>query len=256
MSSGKESDASGAGHNGTYKGGVPTAVKLPNGDSAADFNGSSQYLTVPTSPALSIPTKKMLTWEAWVRPDTLSFPTASDDGYVDWMGKCEEYSPTCEWEARMYNTVTAEGRPNRISAYVFNNGAGFGSGADWQPVSSWMKVGMWIHVVAEYQLTSTPGNCSSSYPGTINIWVNGIKQNFASHAPTGCMSQYKIAPKASTSAFNVGTVSMDTWFKGAIGKVAIYDHLLSDAQIAAHFKAMTGKAPSGSCAATCTSIVP
>jgi hypothetical protein len=254
--SGKESDASGHSHVGTYKGGTLSTTKMPNGDSAAVFNGSSQYLTVPTSAALSIPTTKMLTWEAWIRPDTLNFSVASEDGYVDWMGKCADYSPSCEWEARMYNAVTAEGRPDRLSAYVFNSGAGLGSAADWQPESNVISAGKWIHVVAEYQIQTTPSGCDSSSPGAINIWVNGIKQSFPDHAPTGCMSQYSVKPKVNSSPLNIGTMALDTWFKGAIGKVAIYDHLLTQAEISAHFKAMAGKNPSGSCGATCTSVMP
>jgi hypothetical protein len=82
------------------------ARALPNGDQAADFNGSSQYVSVPSSAAFSIPTTHNLTWEAWIRPDVLQFPNDSS-GYVDWMGKCQDYSPTCEWEARMYSTTTA-----------------------------------------------------------------------------------------------------------------------------------------------------
>ena len=42
------------------------------------------------------------------------------------------------------------------------------------------------------------------------------------------------------------------WFPGAIGKVAIYDYLLTPAQITAHYQAMTGKTPTGSCANTCS----
>jgi len=43
----------------------------------------------------------------------------------------------------------------------------------------------------------------------------------------------------------------DHRFPGAIGKVAIYDYLLGPAQIAAHYQTMTGKEPTGSCAASC-----
>lgn len=252
-SSGSENDKSGHGLNGSYKGGTPSSATLPNGDSAAAFNGTSQYLTVASNPALSISTTGKLTWEAWIRPDSFSFANASGDGYVDWMGKCENYSPTCEWEARIYGNSTAEGRPDRLSAYVFNPSAGLGSAADWQPTSL-LSAGKWIHVVAEYDTTSTPSGCSSSYPGSINIWVNGVKQDFGSHAPTGCMSQYQIKPKAGSSALDIGTMAMDTWFKGAVGKVAVYDHLLSQSQINAHFTAMTGKTPSGSCGQTCTAV--
>gem|GEM_PF-756570 len=254
--SGKETDASGRGHTGTYKGGTPSSASLPNGDSAAVFNGSSQYLTVPSSADFSIPTTRALTWEAWIRPDTLNFSTASDDGYVDWMGKCEDYSPTCEWEARIYNAVTAENRPDRLSAYVFNSSAGLGSAADWQPQSNLISAGKWIHVVAEYQTGTTPSGCDSSSPGTINIWVDGVKQSFADHAPTGCMSQYGVKPQSNSSALDIGTMAMDTWFKGAIGKVAIYNHLLTQTQINAHFKTMSGKSPSGTCGATCSAVMP
>lgn len=255
FSTGKESDLSGHNNAGAYKGGTPAAAALPNGDAAASFNGSSQYVTVPSSASLSIPTTGKLTWEAWIRPDTFQFPHASGDGYIDWMGKCANYSPTCEWEARLYGASTPQGRPNRLSAYAFNPSAGLGSAADWQPQAGLLKAGQWLHVVAEYDLSTTPSGCSSAYPGSINIWVNGIKQNFAAHAPTGCMSQYKISPKAGSSPLTIGTMALDTWFKGAVGKVAVYDRLLTQAEINAHFTAMTGAKPSGSCASTCTTAL-
>lgn len=249
--SGTESDKSGNGHTGTYTG-SPVATIMPNGDSAKVFNGSSQMLSVPSHKDFSIPTTKKLTWEGWVRPDTLQFANASGDGYIDWMGKCEDYSPTCEWEARLYSQTTPQGRENRLSAYVFNNSAGLGSGADWQPASSIISAGKWLHVVAEYQIDTTPSGCNSAYPGSIDIWVNGVKWNSSSHRPTGCMSQYSIRPQANNSHINIGTMARDTWFKGAVGKVAIYNYLLSDAQIKAHYTAMTGQAPTGSCGSTCT----
>ena len=252
FTSGTENDKTGKGNNGIYMGGNPTLANLPNGDTAADFNGSSEYLSVPSSSDLSISTTQQLTWEAWIRPDTLQFPYSSSDGYVEWMGKCRSYSPTCEWEARMYSSSTAENRPSRLSAYVFNNTADLGSAADWQPSSNVIKAGQWLHVVGEYQTQTTPSECSSSYPGTINIWVNGVKQSFVSHYQTGCMSQYNIIPKAGTSPLIIGTMAMDYWFKGAIGKVAIYHYLLSQTQINNHFKTMTGSLPSGSCLDTCT----
>ncbi len=253
---GSELDKSGHGNNGSYNGGTPLAATMPNGDKAADFNGSTEYLTVPSSAALSIPTTHQLTWEAWIRPDTLQFVNASGDGYIDWMGKCQDYSPTCEWESRMYSSVNAEGRPNRLSAYVFNSSAGLGSAADWQPNANLLQVGQWLHIVGEYQTLSTPSGCSSAYPGSINIWVNGVKWSMANHMPTGCMSQYSIIPKASNSPLNIGTMAMDTWFAGAIGKVAVYNYLLTDTQIQNHFHAMTGGAPTGSCSNTCTIAVP
>jgi hypothetical protein len=253
---GTEPDATGHGNTGTYKGGNPTATTMPNGDPAVVFDGSSQYLTVPSNTSMSIPTTGNLTWEGWIRPDVLQFPHDGSDAYVDWMGKCDQYSPTCEWEARMYDTTTKDtpNRCNRLSAYVFNPSAGLGSAADWQPNCGLVTAGQWLQVVGEYTTLTQPADCPSSpaYPGSINIWVNGVPWSQSNHNPTGCMSQYNVVPKANGSAVNIGTMALDTWFQGAIGKVAIYDYLLTAAQITAHYALMTGKQPTGSCANTCT----
>jgi hypothetical protein len=251
---GTEPDLTGNNHSGTYHSGAVKSAALPNGDPAADFNGSTQYVSVSSSAAFSIPTTGELTWEAWIRPDVLQFPKASQDDYVDWMGKCQDYGPTCEWEARMYSTDTPESRCNRMSAYVFNPSAGLGSAGDWQPVCGLIAANTWYHVVGAYTVKATPSNCNDAamYPGGIDIWVNGVKWSHANHGQTGCMSQYDVAPKANSSPLNIGTMSMDTFFPGAIGKVAIYDKLLTQSQITSHYRAMTGKSPTGSCANTCS----
>jgi Concanavalin A-like lectin/glucanases superfamily len=244
------------GNTGTYRGAAPAAATLPNGDGAAHFNGSNGYLTIPSNAAFSLPTTGNLTWEGWINADTLQFPNASSDGYVDWMGKCADYSPTCEWEARMYSTTTSESpnRPNRMSAYIFNSSAGLGSAADWQAVDSLIKAGTWYYVVGEYTTKSAPSDCqnTSAYPGSINVWVNGVEWDQGQHGQTGCMSQYNVVPTADTSPLNIGTMAGDTWFSGAVGKVAIYDKLLSQVQVNAHWKAMTGNSPAGSCSDTCS----
>ena len=251
--SGSEPDLTGNNHTGTYMGTATAASTLPNGDQAANFNGSSQYVTVASHEVFSIPITGALTWEAWIRPAVLQFPNDSG-GYVDWMGKCADYSPTCEWEARMYDTTNSENRCNRISAYVFNPSAGLGSAADWQPSCGLIQAGQWYHVVGEYTLGSQPSDClnASTYPGSIDIWVNGVKWNHTSHGQTGCMSQYSVIPKANSSPVNIGTMAQDAWFQGAIAKVAFYDFLLTPTQVTAHYKLMTGNDPTGSCADTCS----
>src|SRR5262249_49639569 len=87
-STGSEPDATGHGNVGTYKNGAPSAASMPDGDQAADFNGSNQYLSIPSNAAFSIPTTGKLTWEAWIRPDVLQF-SISSGGYIDYMGKCQ-----------------------------------------------------------------------------------------------------------------------------------------------------------------------
>jgi concanavalin A-like lectin/glucanase superfamily protein len=250
-----EVDLSGNGNTGTYENGLPAMTTMPDGDTAADFNGTSQYLTIPSNISFSIPTTGNLTWEAWIRPDTLQFPNGTSDSYVEFIGKCAHHSPTCEWQGRMYDEMTLQaGRSSRISAYVYNPTAGLGSGADWQPTNDLFHTGQWIQVVGEYTTHTQPSDCpdTSAYPGSINIWVDGVKWNQSYHSSTGCMSQYKIKPQTENSPLNIGTLSLSTWFKGAIGKVAIYNYLLSQSQINNHYKTMTGLSPSGHCLATCT----
>jgi hypothetical protein len=252
---GAEPDLTRNGHDGTYRGGTPILTTLPNGDTVVDLNGLGEYLTVPSSPAFSVATTRELTWEAWIRPDVLQWSSKSDPeghNYVDWMGKCQSFSPSCEWEARMYSSVNPQGRCNRISAYLFNPGAGLGSGAFWQPTCNTLRPGKWLHVVGEYQTVATPSPCDPAYPGTINIWVNGVEQDFAAHQPTGCVSQFHVTPQSNGSPLDIGTTAFKSWFPGAIGKVAIYDYLLTQAQIANHFFAMTSANPSGSCSISCT----
>ena len=94
----------------------------------------------------------------------------------------------------------------------------------------------------------------SSTRANIHAANNGVPWSQTSHNPTGCMSQYGVVPVANDSAVNIGSMALDSWFAGAIGKVAIYDTLLTQAQITAHYVAMTGTAPGGSCSATCTSM--
>ncbi len=82
--------------------------------------------------------------------------------------------------------------------------------------------------------------------------MNGIEWNQSYHGQTGCFSQYHVTAVAGSSPLNIGTMAFDSFFAGAIGKVAIYDVELAPARITAHFQAMTGLAPTGSCADTCT----
>jgi hypothetical protein len=220
--SGSQRDLSGHGNNGTYLGGTPHSAILPNGDKAADFNGSSQFLTVPASAAMSVPTRGAITIESWIKPDTLQFPHSEAEGYVYWLGKG---NPTngYEYANRMYSLVNSAGRQNRISDYHWNPGGGLGSGSYFQdPVTT----SQWIMVTDVIDMAT----------GTISIYKDGVRRG------TVPLSQFNVTPATTSAPFNIGTRNRNSWFSGAVGKVAVYDHVLTDAQISAHFAAMT-KAP-------------
>lgn len=265
---GSEADLTGNGNTGAYVGGTLSTSTMPNGDRVNVFDGSpsqNQYLTIQSKPSFSVPTTKYLTWEVWIQPTVLQFPFSnSSDDYVDIMGKCTPSYNPCEWESRMYNTSTpgepSDPRPNRMSAYILNINAGKGAAGDWQPDSGVIQVGQWYHIVGEYTTdpSLTPSDCpaqAASYPGAVNIWVNGVKWDQAQHAPTGCMTQpgdnIFVTPQSTGSPLNIGTMATDTWFEGAIGKVAIYNYLLSQSQINNHYQTMTGNQPTGTCGNTC-----
>lgn len=270
-----EQDLSDHGHQGTYVGGAPARDQVRPGVPAVKFDGEKQYLTVPSAKnnRFSIPNvnpKKAgyLTVEAWVKPGADNYPHQTEgDNYVGVLGKCD-YPDACEWGVRSYSEKTGEGRPHRISGYAWNSDADLGSGSDWQPRDGQIKAGDWYHVVVQYSTQKSPKGdgvyhlgaggklllegCDPKYPGWILTYVNGIPVNPRNHNGTGCMgSEFKITPKANDAPVNFGTLNPgDDFFLGSISMAAIYKSgsaPLSPARIAAHYKAMTGKAPTGSC---------
>ena len=226
--SGRESDLTGRGHLGTYHpaGSPPPTSVLPNGDPVADFNGTTQYLQVPDANDLSVTSRGRLTIEAWIRPDTLQFPSQEGSGYVHLLGKGEANQH--EYVARMYSKTNQENRPNRISGYAFNLQGGLGSGSYFQdPVTA----GGWLLV----DIVINTFNTSPTYPtGYVKIFKNGVLRD------TTRLDQFDVVPGNGTAPFRVGTRDRASFFKGPIGKVAIYLHELTPQRISSHYGAMVG----------------
>ena len=221
---GIEKDYSSHGLQGKYHGGKPGVTKMPNGDKATVFNGLNEYLEVKDSELLSVPTSGVLTIEAWMRPDVLEFPKQEKKSYVHWMGKGT--SGQREYVARMYSLTNPENRPNRISGYAFNLTGDLGAGSYFQdPVTA----GEWIHYVLIINTLIT----STTYPtGYTKIYKNGQVRDQDS------LADYGIIPQHGTAPYRVGTRDLASFFKGAIGKVAVYDYELSPEKIMAHYESM------------------
>jgi len=223
---GRETDLSGRGHTGIYHpaGRFPSQSRLPNGDPVAVFDGATQYLEVPDAGDLSVTSRGELTVEAWIRPDTLQFPSQERAGYVHFLGKGVRNQH--EYVARMYSKVNGENRPNRISGYAFNLTGGLGSGSYFQvPV----RVGEWILV----DIVFNTRNTSATYPtGYVKIFRNGELKD------TTGLDQFDVVPRNGTAPFRVGTRDFASYFQGAIGKVALYLHELTSQRIMAHHHAM------------------
>ena len=226
-SSATEQNLAGTGNNGVYLPAQdpPAVVKLPNGDPAASFDGRQQYVQVPSASTLSVTYSGCLSVQAWISPRALQFPHEEGTGYVYILGKGTTGAQ--EYALRMYSRVNTESpvRPNRISAYAFNLDGGLGSGSYFQdPVT----VGEWIMVTFVID-----ANRSSAWPhGYVAIYKDGTLRGRVS------LSQYGVKPEASNTPFRIGTRDLGSYFEGAIGKVAVYDYVLSGTDIAATYKAM------------------
>lgn len=201
----------------------PTAPLLPNGDSASVFDGDGDFLEAIDSNIFSISNTGNFSWEAWIRPDTLEFARTEQSGYVHFMGKGVQSQH--EWTARMYSRTNTEvpPRPNRISAYAYNLAGSLGAGAYFEDA---LKAGEWIHVVATYNTTAD----------RIRIYRDGVLRNEST------FSSYSVVPANGTAPLRIGTRDGNSFFKGAIGKVAIYNTEIGSTEIDAHYRAMVSSA--------------
>lgn len=205
--------------------GSPTQQSL-NGEGFTVFNGTSQYATVADGPMLSIPTTGELTIEAWIRPDVTTFPNVENDDYIHFLGKGEGLQD--EYKFRMYNLVNSESRPNRISCYAFNLPGSTGTGSYFQDT---ITPGQWIHVVGVYNITAAAKQ--GEYPnGYCKIYKNGVLRD-----QDDLNSTVPVVPENGTAPLRIGTSDMESFFQGAIGKVAVYSKELSAARILAHAQA-------------------
>ena len=223
-----EPDLSGNGHDGIYEPSseAPQSATLPNGDLATVFNGYNQYVQVPSVASLSITDTGCLTVEAWVKPAVLQFPHDQGSGYVYILGK--GVMGKQEYALRMYSYSNSEipARPNRISAYAFNLAGGKGSGAYFQD-----KVDPDGWIMVTFIIDSKP---SAEWPdGYIAIYKNGQMRG-----ARVSLAQFNVTPRGSDAPFRIGTRDLESFFEGAIGKVAIYNSILSAQDILATYNAM------------------
>lgn len=224
-------DATSYKHHGQFGGASTQLTSLPNKDKANIFNGSDSYFEIPDSDHLEISKTGILTIETWFCPEVLDFPKVeSGKDYIHWMGKGE--SNQHSWVARMYNKDSwRENRPNRISGYAFNLEGGLGAGSYFQDTDI-IPNKTWIHFV----LIINTKNTSSKYPtGYTKVYRDGKLRD------QDDLQSYNIIPKNGSAPIRIGTRDKNSFFKGSIAKVALYDYELSQEKIDSHFKKMMKK---------------
>lgn len=225
--SGTEEDLSGNGHEGVYlpADDPPAVAYLPNGDPAASFNGQRQYVQVASASALSVTNTGCLSLQAWIQPATLQFRHQHASAYVYLLGK--GMSGKQEYALRMYSRSNdvVPARPNRVSAYAFNLRGGLGSGSYFQDAIS---IGQWFMVTFVID-----DRASLTWPdGYVAIYKDGSLRGRVS------LGQFDVRPRASDAPLRIATRDLESYFQGAIGKVAIYDYVLSESDIAGTYDAM------------------
>lgn len=225
-------DASGSGHDGTTQGAVVFGQKGMldrEADTALVFDGKAACVEIPSHASFSQPTSGAgFTVEAWMRPDVLEFTGEGEDGYIHWLGKGE--AGKMEWAFRFYPKKSS--RPNRVSAYIFNNGPGLGSGAY---VEEDIKTGKWMHIVAVFD----PGDASNPKAG-VSIYKDGKLAGNPANSPGALYKAYEIKPVAGDAPLRLGTRDKKSFFTGALDEVAIYPRALTAREVADNYRA--GKA--------------
>src|SRR3989344_3044175 len=177
---------------------------------AFEFDGKDDKISIKDADSLSPSTTKHFTIAFWVKfkrtkftgegnvPDYLHFlgKGSADDGY--------------EYVFRQYNSSNSEDRGNRISFYLFNLQGGLGSGGYVQePIN-----GDWNFYVGVLNGTR------------IQLWKNGVLKDSTP------LSEYGVIIKNGKAPFNIGTLDGDSYFKGAIDELRIYNKSLSKKEIA------------------------
>ncbi len=213
--------------------GVTLAV-IPFGASQAlFFDGTLRsFLTIADDPQYSQPYANALTVAAWICPLALdnANTTGTQDQYVHFVEKAVGPSTDVEWALRLYNQTNPT-RHSRLSFYTFNLGspAGKGNGSyleydvsanDETPI----ELGKWVFVVGQAEPWISPTDQTT---GCI-LWKQDIQ---AVRVAADKYGKYHVQPQHGSGPITVGGMQT-TGFKGAMAHLAIWNRLLSTAEIA------------------------
>jgi hypothetical protein len=193
-------------YNGTYVNsptlGVAGAIAA---NSAAQFNGTTQRITVADAAALR-PTGA-ITVEAWIR-----FSVAQNN-----RGIVAKYSTgTSERAWALYVANDSVGR--KVSFTIQTSGGTFNTSAVASSTDD-LNDNAWHHVV-----------CVFSPSATLRLYIDGVANPQASSIPASIFS--------STATLEIAAYNQaSNFFEGVIDEVAIYPTALSAERIAAHYAA-------------------
>lgn len=190
---------------------------------AAHFDGKS-YIEIPDEDYFSPSTfGQHLTVSFWVKPDDYNFAGENSEGYIHFLGKQEWNSaPNYEWVFRLYNHTAFDEfpRPERLSFYVFNKGGGLGAASELNYAA---PAAQWTHIVGEIDGANT------------KFYVNGKMVDMDP------VAEYNINMSNGNAPVRIGTADMDSFYKGAISNVMIYNRALTDSEVQQLYQADLSK---------------
>lgn len=201
------------------------------GDVYLQFNGIDAYVEIPGIADYSPATTGSLTVAAWIRPDTLNFPSVEPDSdYIHWLGKGDRSGSAGnqEWTFRMYNhSMPLEDPPrsNRISFYLFNPQGGLGVGSY---VQDEVAKGHWIHVVGMADAT-----CTYFYRDGQFIRCSTYRgpAQGKCEIQTHDGAQVVVDPGAGSAALRLGTKDLGSFLDGGLSRVRLWNRTLTAAEV-------------------------
>jgi hypothetical protein len=210
-----------------------TLAAIPFGAAQAPFfdGALGSVLTIKSDPQYSQPHANALTVAAWVCPLALdnTHTTGTKDQFVHYVEKAVDASTDAEWALRLYNQTNPK-RHSRLSFYTFNLGSptGEGNGSymeygrssnDETPI----ELGKWVFVVGQAEAWSPTDHTT----GCI-LWKQGVQ---AQRVDADRYFDYQVHPQQGSGNITVGGMQT-TGLKGALAHVAIWNRLLTAAEIA------------------------
>jgi|SRR5215475_37069 len=211
---------------------------IPFGTASAPyFDGQiGSTLTVANAPQYSQPYANALSIAGWICPLLLDndHTAGSADQYVHFLGKAVDSSTDVEWAMRLYNQ-TNPNRHSRLSFYTFNltappgqtnlgNGAYMEYGVSANDATL-VDIGKWMFLVGQAEPWISAANKTT---GCL-FWKQGER---AARSTADKYQSFHVHPQHGSGPISIGGNSSSA-FRGSIAHVAIWNRLLSAAEIGA-----------------------
>ena len=178
---------------------VTGGISAASDDGAVQTNGSTGYVDIPDQNGYSIATTGVLTVEFWNKPTSTGSTVV-----VSKTGTSGNYEWAVLWQDGGYF----------VSVWQLNGGT-IASGSFGVHVAT----GIWHHVVAELNYTSQ----------RLRVWIDSI-------GPDDDMDPWTTVPGNGPGDVDIGRRGDGIQYHaGVIDELAIYNHTLTAAQVAAHF---------------------